>query len=113
MAVHRELGPGFLEGVYQEALVVELKDRGIPCSREVSLWVYYKGRRLEGDYRADLVCFAGAVDEAVLVELKAVERLTDALRAQVIHTMRATGIRRALLINFGGNALEFERWVLG
>ena len=111
MAVHKELGGGFLERVYQEALMLELCDRGIAFGREVEVNVQYKGRLLTCGYRADLICFPD--DMPVLVELKACERLIQAHRAQVIHYMKATQIQRALLINFGGSSLQFERLVLG
>lgn len=111
MAVHKELGSGFLERVYQEALVLELRDRGIAFGCEVEVNVHYKGRLLTCSYRADLICFPD--DMPVLVELKACERLTHAHRAQVIHYMKATQIQRALLMNFGGPALQFERMVMG
>ena len=111
MAVHKELGCGFLERVYQEAMVLELRDRGIAFGCEVEVNVHYRGRLLTCSYRADLICFPD--DNPVLVELKACERLTQAHRAQVIHYMKATQIQRALLMNFGGSALQFERMVLG
>lgn len=66
MEVHRQLGPGFLERVYQEALAIELEARGVPALREVALEIYYKDRKLSTDYRADFVCC-----ESVLVETKA------------------------------------------
>jgi len=111
MAVHRELGAGFLERVYQEALVLELHDRDIPHSCEFDVNVHYKGRLLRCFFRADLICFPG--DTPVLVELKACERLAPVHQAQVIHYMKATRIQRALLINFGAPTLQFERMVLG
>jgi GxxExxY protein len=111
MAVHKELGSGFLERVYQEALVLELRDRGIALGSEVEVNVHYKGRLLTCSYRADLICFPH--DMPVLVELKACERLTHAHRAQVIHDMKATQIQRALLMNFGGTTLQFERMGMG
>jgi GxxExxY protein len=111
MAVHKELGSGFLERVYQEALVLELRDRGIALGSEVEVNVHYKGRLLTCSYRADLICFPH--DMPVLVELKACERLTHAHRAQVIHYMKATQIQRALLMNFGKTTLQFERMVMG
>lgn len=111
MAVHKELGSGFLERVYQEALVLELRDRGIALGSEVEVNVHYKGRLLTCSYRADLICFPH--DMPVLVELKACERLTHAHRAGVIHYMKATQIQRALLMNFGKTTLQFERMVMG
>ncbi len=106
MEVHRELGHGFLEAVYQEALAIELTIRKIPFQREVPLPVVYKGEKLICSYRADFVCY-----ENVLVELKAISQLTGADEAQVINEMKATGIQRALLINFGAPSLEYKRRV--
>jgi len=107
MEVHRVLGHGFLENVYQEALAVELEERKIPFRREVALDVYYKGRRLGGSYRADFVCF-----DSVILELKAVASLVPAHHAQVIHYLRATRVPKGLLINFGLPSLDFQRVVL-
>lgn len=107
MEVHREVGCGFLEQVYKEAMVVELGLREIPFCREVSIPIHYKGHKLECTYRADLICFGD-----VIVELKAVKQLTSIDRAQVINYLKATGYRVALLINFGAASLEFERIVL-
>ena len=106
MEVHRQLGHGFLEAVYQEALAIELATRKIPFQREVPLPVSYKGQRLACSYRADFVCY-----ENVLVELKAISQLTGADEAQVINEMKATGMQRALLINFGAPSLEYKRRV--
>jgi GxxExxY protein len=106
MEVHWELGHGFLEAVYQEALAVEMTARQIPFQREVPLAVLYKGRPLATSYRADFVCY-----ENVLVELKAISQLTGADEAQVINEMKATGMQRALLINFGAPSLEYKRRV--
>ena len=106
MEVHRELRHGFLEAVYQEALAIEMTDRKVPFQREVPLPVVYKGKKLACSYRADFVCY-----ENVLVELKAISQLTGADEAQVINEMKATGIQRALLINFGAPSLEYKRRV--
>ena len=106
MEVHRELGHGFLEAVYQEALAIELAVRKIPFQREVPLAVNYKGKKLACSYRADFVCY-----ENVLVELKAISQLTGADEAQVINEMKATGMQRALLFNFGAPSLEYKRRV--
>ncbi len=106
MEVHRELGCGFLEAVYQEAMAIELLDRGVPHAREAVLPVSYKGRRLACEYRADFVCF-----ESVIVEVKAVSELTGVHEAQVINYLKATGLEVGLLINFGGESLEYQRLI--
>ena len=106
MEVHRELGHGFLEAVYQEAMALEMTARKIPFQREVPVPVGYKGRTLVTSYRADFVGY-----ENVLVELKAISQLTGADEAQVINEMKATGMQRALLINFGAPSLEYKRRV--
>jgi GxxExxY protein len=107
MEVHRQLGSGFLENVYNEALRIELDERGIPHSREVDLIILYKGQPLSCGYRADFICYG-----EVLVELKAIKQLSSVERAQVIDYLKATGLRRALLFNFGAGSLEYERLVL-
>lgn len=106
MAVHRELGPGFLEPVYQEALGIEFAARGIPFAREVELPVFYKGRRLACAYRADFVGF-----DAIVVELKALQAVTGVEEAQLLNYLKATRLERGLLINFGRPSLEFKRFV--
>ena len=85
MEVHGQLGPGFLEAVYQEALAAELKARGIPFSREVELPVFYKGQRLACCYRADFVCY-----ESVIVEVKALRELSGVEESQVLNYLKAT-----------------------
>jgi len=101
------LGHGFLEAVYQEALAMELEERRIPFRREAALDVYYKGRPLNGVYRADFICF-----DSVVLELKAASNLAAAHKAQLIHYLRATKIPKGLLLNFGLPSLEFQRFVL-
>jgi GxxExxY protein len=101
------LGPGYLEAVYQRAMAIELRHRGVGCRREVAFELSYKGEDV-GDYRADLIC-----DNGVLVELKAHGGLNQFDEAQVIHYLRATGLSTGLLINFGLPTLERRRFVLG
>jgi len=105
--VHRTLGHGFLEPVYQAAFGIELEDRGIPHDREVEIPVVYKGRKLSCGYRADFLCFGD-----VVVELKALNVLTTKEHAQPINYLKATQLRRGLLLNFGGPKLEYRRLVV-
>jgi GxxExxY protein len=104
--VHRLLGRGFLEYVYRTPLELELLDRGIPYKREVQYPIIYKGRRTGIAFRVDLVCYG-----EVIVELKAMKQLTGAERAQTINYLRASGLKRALLLNFGTPLLGIERFV--
>ena len=106
MEVHKTLGSGFLEAVYQEALEIEFEKREIPYSREHPISVVYKGTPLSAPYYADFLCFDG-----VVVELKAIKRLTERENAQVIHYLNATELKRGLLINFGTPSLEYKRLV--
>ncbi|MBZ0305993.1 MAG: GxxExxY protein [Anaerolineae bacterium] len=107
MAVHRELGHGFLEAVYQEALAIEFTDRGMPFAREVELPILFRGQRLNTGYRADFLCF-----DNIIVELKALDKLTTREEAQVINYLKASGKPRGLLLNFGNRSLEQKRFVL-
>lgn len=106
MEVHRELGSGFLEGVYQDALEVEFGCRRIPFVREHSIPISYKGRQLGTPYRADFVCHG-----SIIVELKAIKSLTDVESAQVLHYLKATGFERALPLNFATPRLESKRFI--
>ncbi|HFQ94225.1 MAG TPA: GxxExxY protein [Anaerolineae bacterium] len=105
MEVHKQLGYGFLEAVYQEALAVEMSLRQIPFEREVSLPVFYKTQKLKTSYRADFVCF-----DRVVVELKALSRLSGSEEAQIINYLKATGYATGLLLNFGAKSLEYKRF---
>ena len=107
MEVPRHLGHGFLAAVYQEALALELTARRIPFGREAALPVSYKETRLSCTYRADFVCSG-----TIILELKAISQLTGADEAQVINELKATGLNRALLLNFGAPSLEYKRFVL-
>jgi GxxExxY protein len=106
MEVHTQLGHGFLEGVYQEALAIELSLRSIPFVREAELSVSYKGQLLSSKYRADFVCFGD-----VIVEVKALKALSNVEEAQILNYLKASGFRRALLINFGAPSLQTKRFV--
>jgi GxxExxY protein len=106
MEVHKELGRGFLEPVYQEALELELGDRGIPSQPQKELPIFYKGRKLKTHYRSDFVCF-----DDIIVELKALTRIGDGEIAQVLNYLKASSQERALLLNFGSRSLQHERLV--
>jgi GxxExxY protein len=107
MEVHRVLGCGFLEPVYQEALAKEFLLREIPFRRQVELPLTYKGDLLAVKYKPDFICC-----DDVIVELKALDRLSGKEKAQVINYLKATGIERGLLLNFGTIRLEYERLIL-
>ena len=106
MEVHRELGSGFLEAVYQEALEHELGRREIPFRRQAALPIHYKGVALQTSYRADLICF-----DSIIVELKTVDQLGAADQAQAINYLKATGLKKALLLNFKPASLQYRRIV--
>ncbi|MBC6698399.1 GxxExxY protein [Hymenobacter puniceus] len=105
MSVHRELGPGFPEGIYQRSLAVELTMAGIAFSREIHMPVYYKGHDV-GSRRADFL-----IDGSVLVELKALPTLEPSSFAQVINYLTAYRLEVGLLLNFGEPSLKFKRFL--
>ncbi|MGV9013822.1 MAG: GxxExxY protein [Flavobacteriales bacterium] len=104
MEVHSVLGTGFLESVYHEALTCELRLRGIPFTSEVGLPIKYKGEKLLTFFRADLICYGD-----VVVELKALRALSGVEESQLLNYLKATGIDRGLLFNFGPPRLEVKR----
>ena len=106
MEVHKELGSGFLEAVYQEAFEIELKGRKMPFEAQKRLEILYKGERLEKEYFADVVCY-----NKIIVELKALDRLTSKEESQVLNYLKASGLKVGLLINFGAASLEWKRFV--
>lgn len=108
MEVHNQLGSGFLEAVYQEALALEFELRHIPAKPKHRLSIRYKGRLLEKWYEADFLCM-----DQILVEIKAQEVLTPNEEAQLLNYMNILGIKVGLLINFGSiGHLEWKRMVL-
>ena len=106
MEVHNELGCGFLEAVYQEALELEFQYRKIPHQREAKLEVYYKKQLLKKYYEADFICYNN-----IIVELKALSALTTEHESQLLNYLKATGLKVGLLINFGNKSLEHKRMV--
>jgi len=106
MAVHKELGNGFLEPVYQEALAIEMKKRNIPFQQESSVPVFYQGQQLGVSYRADFICYG-----TIIVELKALSSLSGTEEAQMINYLKATGFKKGLLLNFGKPSLEYKRFI--
>lgn len=108
MEVYNELGNGFLESVYQETMEIELGLRGISFSSQHELFLYYKGRRLKKHFIPDLLCYNG-----VVVDLKAIERLTSVEIAQMQNYLNGMRFELGLLINFGArSSLECKRVVL-
>jgi GxxExxY protein len=104
--VHIKMGRGFLEPVYRECLAIELSRRRIPYAREVLLPVAYDGIPLPCHYRVDFIGY-----EAIIIEVKALGALTSREQAQVMNYLRASGLHRGLLLNFGANRLEQKRVV--
>jgi GxxExxY protein len=107
MDVYNNLGPGFLEPVYQEAMEIETDARKIPAAPEQKIFIEYKGAPLKKFYEADLICY-----EKIIVELKALDKLTSREESQLLNYLKATGMQLGLLINFGAHKdLEWKRMV--
>ena len=106
MEVHKELGCGFLEAVYQEALGREFLNQGIPFESQSVIEIFYKGQALDKKYQPDFVCY-----DQVIVEIKAISNLSGIEEAQLINYLKATGLKVGLLINFGSKSLEYKRLV--
>ena len=104
MEVHKTIGCGFTEPLYQEAFEQELQLREIPFQREKSFHVTYKGKELKKEFRPDFVCY-----DKIIVELKAVDDFADEHFAQVYNYLKATGLSLGLLINFGKKSLDYKR----
>jgi GxxExxY protein len=106
MEVHNELGPGFLEKVYQNSLMVLFEENGIPVQAQVPIQVQFHGR-IVGDYFADIV-----VNNSIILELKAQDRIAEIHKAQTLNYLKATQFKLAMLINFGGDRSEYKRLIL-
>ena len=98
--VHRHLGPGLLESVYESALCIELRARSLPFKRQVGLPLYYKGE-LISEHRPDLI-----VDDEVIVEIKSVDRLAPIHTAQMLTYLRVTSLRVGLILNFNSQTIK-------
>jgi GxxExxY protein len=106
MEVHNELGSGFLEQVYQEALEREFASRHIPFEAQPSVRIHYKGHPLNKTYQPDFICYG-----QILIEIKALSNLSGTEQAQIINYLKATALELGLLINFGTDTLEYRRFV--
>ena len=106
MEVHRELGPGFLEAVYQEALELILKEKEIPYEREKEVRIIFKDQLLKKRYRIDFLAYNN-----IIIETKAQSKLSRLDEAQLINYLKATGIKVGLLLNFGAPSLQYQRMV--
>lgn len=105
MKVHRELGRGFLERVYENAMAILLRKENISFQQQFPLKVYFEGETV-GDYFADMI-----VEEKIIIEFKSAENLSPAHNAQAVNYLRATGLELAIIINFGRDSLQYERVV--
>ncbi len=105
MKVHNQLGYGFLEKVYENSLMILLKREGIKVEQQVPIKVYFEGK-IVGDYGADIL-----VENKIILELKSIESIIDVHRAQVLNYLTATEFHLAIILNFGKEKLEFERFV--
>jgi GxxExxY protein len=106
MKVHRALGPGFLEAVYEEVVEKEFIVQNIPYKRQVQLNLYYEGVQLKKQYRADFVCY-----DSIIVELKAVTQIPSVFYAQLQNYLKCTNMELGMLINFGTPSLTYKRIV--
>ncbi len=105
MEVFNQLGCGFLEAVYQEALEIELDERRISHVPQKRIEIFYKGRMLHKEYIADFLCH-----ERILVEIKAIKAITGIEEAQILNYLKATHLPLGLIVNFGASQLEWKRY---
>lgn len=103
--VSNNLGSGFLEAVYQEALEIELSDIKIPFESQKKILISYKNRILKKEYIADFLCF-----NKIIIEIKALKKITEIEEAQLLNYLKATGLPLGLIINFGNSKLEWKRY---
>jgi len=106
MEVHKELGCGFLEAVYQEALSLEFEEQKIPFEQEKEIVIYFKDLLLKKKYKADFLCY-----DKIIVEVKALSVLTSDHESQLLNYLKATETKVGLLINFGTKSLQYKRLV--
>ena len=104
MKIHSELGPGFLEAVYEEVLEKEFVKESIPYKKQVSLDLYYDGVKLNKKYRADFICF-----DNIILEIKAVSQVPIVFYKQLQNYLKATNLELGMLINFGSSSLTYKR----
>ena len=105
--VHNELGAGFLEAIYQEALALEFRNQKIPYVQEKNLNIFYKGIKLKKEYVADFLCY-----DKIILELKAFGKITTEHESQLLNYLKATGLKLGILINFGEKSLKYKRLIL-
>jgi GxxExxY protein len=102
--VHNNLGPGFLEAVYQEGLEIEFKKLGIPYKREIKINIWYEDVKLQKYYKADFICY-----DQIIIEIKSLAYLAEAHFRQTINELKATKYPLAYLVSFGGPKVKFKR----
>ncbi len=108
MDVYNQLGPGFSEAIYQEAMEIEVDLRNIPNHPQMDVFIAYKGKRLKQFFKPDFICY-----DKIIVEIKAIDRLTSREAAQLLNYLKATSMPVGILINFGAEKdLEWKRMVL-
>lgn len=107
MEVHKTLGCGFLEAVYQEALEIELNQQSIPFIREQQLNIYYKNQLLSKKYQADFICY-----DKIILELKAIDSIAGIHVSQILNYLKVTGCQLGIIVNFGERSLRYKRIVL-
>ena len=106
LKVHKKLGNGFSEAIYQEALVKELEKAGVPFEQHKKLDVYYEGLKLNNFFTADFVCF-----EKIIIEVRSIQYLHESVKRQLINCLRSTNLEVGLLVNFGENSLTWQRFI--